>query len=428
MKSNQKLQFSIGIIFIVGTFVWAAMAAQVKYSLGLYLLTGTAIGYVLARSQYGFAGVIRKLNRMGNADLSRAILFLFIITLIIMAALQFMPTTIKDGSIAVKDSVYAGKVPAMSSVKPISWLTMLGGLLFGMGMILAGGCASGSLTGMGDFYIGSWFALLFFIFGSVVGVASLDAMFDKYQDFLNYGPKIHLPDYVGGYIQAVVILGLLFILIAILLRKYEQQRMKKGTYTPEIRADEFLPVKTDSNTPIFSYPTLHKIFKESWSLYTGSALLAIFFVVVAITTGKNWGITSTFIYWGGWILEPLGVDIQSISYFSDQSSKLSRFTDSTLFTDAGSLRNIGIFLGALIYTLSSWSGKVKISWKLRNVIAYSIGGFLMGYGARLADGCNIGAFYSAISSFSLSAFVFGAFMYLGGYFALKILDKCQLDC
>ena len=50
----------------------------------------------------------------------------------------------------------------------------------------------------------------------------------------------------------------------------------------------------------------------------------------------------------------------------------------------------------------------------------------MGYGARLGSGCNIGAFYSALSSMSLSGIVFGGFLILGGIVGLKLVDRYKL--
>jgi len=44
----------------------------------------------------------------------------------------------------------------------------------------------------------------------------------------------------------------------------------------------------------------------------------------------------------------------------------------------------------------------------------------MGYGARLAGGCNIGAYFSGIASFSLHGWVWGVVALLGTYAGLKL--------
>lgn len=47
----------------------------------------------------------------------------------------------------------------------------------------------------------------------------------------------------------------------------------------------------------------------------------------------------------------------------------------------------------------------------------------MGYGARLAYGCNIGAFYSGIASLSLSGWIFGIALFIGAFLGSKLLVK-----
>lgn len=412
MNGRQKIQFIMGIVLLAACLSWAYLGAQSNYKLGLYLLTGLALGYILARSQYGFAGIIRKLYRQGNADLARAVIFLLFITTMAILSLQF---------IAQKNGM---TVPAMSSVKPNSLLTVIGGLIFGMGMIFAGGCASGTLAGMGELYVGSFFAIVFFCLGSLAGVWHLDSLNST---LLARGPKIYMPDYFG-YAGSLVFVGIMYLLILYFLQRYERYRMKKGSYVPGPVPEGAHDLTKNEDVRIFSLAAVHKVFREHWKLSTGSILLSIVFITITVTTGKNWGITSTFIYWGGWMLEPLGVDVQGIGYFSESASRTARFTGNTILTDPGSLRNIGIFLGPLIFALTSWSAQFKMNWKWRNVLSFSIGGLLMGYGARLSDGCNIGAFYSALSSMSFSGFIFGAFMFLGAYLALKLVDRFKLSC
>ncbi len=73
--------------------------------------------------------------------------------------------------------------------------------------------------------------------------------------------------------------------------------------------------------------------------------------------------------------------------------------------DDVSVTNIGIQLGALI--AASLAGKVspKSVASMRSLIAAVISGLLMGYGARLAYGCNIGSFFSGLASASLHGWV-----------------------
>src|SRR3546814_3746466 len=80
--------------------------------------------------------------------------------------------------------------------------------------------------------------------------------------------------------------------------------------------------------------------------------------------------------------------------------------------------NFGIMAGAFL--AAGLAGRFDPAWRLpwRQVLGAALGGLLMGYGARLAFGCNIGAFFSGIASGSLHGwlwFVTGlAGSYLGG--------------
>ena len=67
--------------------------------------------------------------------------------------------------------------------------------------------------------------------------------------------------------------------------------------------------------------------------------------------------------------------------------------------------NFGIVLGALV--AASLAGKASAGGRLsmHALGAAVIGGLMMGYGARLAYGCNIGAFFSGVASTSLHGWV-----------------------
>ena len=60
---------------------------------------------------------------------------------------------------------------------------------------------------------------------------------------------------------------------------------------------------------------------------------------------------------------------------------------------------------------------------VKQVVAAVLGGLIMGYGARLAGGCNIGALFSSIASLSLSGWVFALFLLVGAFIGSKLLAK-----
>ena len=77
----------------------------------------------------------------------------------------------------------------------------------------------------------------------------------------------------------------------------------------------------------------------------------------------------------------------------------------------------------LLATLLASQFKFKKIKAVRQVVAAVLGGLLMGYGARLAFGCNIGAFFSGIASLSLSGWLFGASLLIGAFIGSKLLIK-----
>jgi uncharacterized membrane protein YedE/YeeE len=75
--------------------------------------------------------------------------------------------------------------------------------------------------------------------------------------------------------------------------------------------------------------------------------------------------------------------------------------------------NAGMMLGALI--AAGLAGRFAPTWRvpLRSLLAAVVGGLLLGYGARIAYGCNIGAYFSGIASTSLHGWLWFAAAFLG---------------
>jgi uncharacterized membrane protein YedE/YeeE len=82
--------------------------------------------------------------------------------------------------------------------------------------------------------------------------------------------------------------------------------------------------------------------------------------------------------------------------------------------------DFGIVLGAL--TAAGIAGKFASSWRIpaRSLLAAVIGGLLLGYGARLAYGCNIGAYFSGIASGSLHGWLWLAAAFVGSIVGTRL--------
>ena len=182
-------------------------------------------------------------------------------------------------------------------------------------------------------------------------------------------------------------------------------------------SDLLPPVETEKPPIVHKtkYPLHETLLKKEWSYTTGAVLLTAFALVLVIVTGKAWGVTGPFTLWGGQFLSLFGVDVASSPVFKG-------ITEYNFWKDMPSMTNVGIIAGAFISVMLAAQFKLKKIKSWKNVAAAVAGGLLMGIGARLALGCNIGAFFSALPAFSLHGWVFLVAIFLGalvGSYLLK---------
>ena len=162
-------------------------------------------------------------------------------------------------------------------------------------------------------------------------------------------------------------------------------------------------------------------FKDALPYVTGAILLSLLQVVTFTTTGSPWGASGILAYWGAWLFELVGGTVRDWFYFATPGAKA--VLDAGFLNHAPTWQNIGIVMGALFASLMASGFKFKKIKSYRQVIAAVLGGLLMGYGARIAFGCNIGALFSGISSLSLSGWVFAVAMFGGAIVGSKLLVK-----
>jgi len=162
-------------------------------------------------------------------------------------------------------------------------------------------------------------------------------------------------------------------------------------------------------------------FKNAWTYVTGAVLLSLFQIVTMVTTNDPWGVSGPFANWGAWMYKAIGGSVDKWNYFSSPGAQAT--LNGGFLNDPGSIRNLGIIVGALFAALMASQFKFKKIKSSKQVVAAMAGGLLMGYGARIAFGCNIGALFSGIASLSVSGWVFGLFLFLGAIAGSKILVK-----
>jgi hypothetical protein len=414
-----KTQYFVGFAIIIAMVIFTISLSENNPKLGLFLITGLSIGYVMQRSRLGFAGGIKRIYATGDSSLTKALMFMLAISIIITAAIHYGAFA-HGAEVAFRAVGGAERIPGTQFIKPINALTIIGGILFGIGMMFGGGCASGTLTDAGEGEGRALVTLFFFISGSLWGEYAMGQL--KNTVLFTWSKKVYLPDSFG-YMGAIIISLLLCLAVYVFAKWYENKRKRAKTFIlPEYAQwEKELPETVEYK--FFSKETYHKFFVRRWSFYTGAALLAAMFEVIILTTGSSWGVTTAFVNWGAWIYQSLGlIDVSMWESFSSQMDTIN----GGFMNDPDSMRNLGIILGALISPLLAGHFSFKKKFKLKDAAFYAIGGLLMGYGARIAMGCNIGAFYSAVANFSLSGWVFMLALILGGVIGVNLIKKFNI--
>jgi len=174
----------------------------------------------------------------------------------------------------------------------------------------------------------------------------------------------------------------------------------------------------------FVHRLYNSVLKEPWPYWVGAVLLGLLNISLFAFKGNPWGITTTFAYWGAWIFQALGGDVSQWTFF--QNAKNAKALTAGWLHDGGTMQDLGIIVGAFLATLLASQFRIKKIKAAKQVVAALVGGILMGYGARIALGCNIGAFFSAVPSMSLHGWIYTIFIFVGAYIGSKILVRYLL--
>jgi hypothetical protein len=161
---------------------------------------------------------------------------------------------------------------------------------------------------------------------------------------------------------------------------------------------------------------LENVFVRPWPYWIGGLLLAVVNIIYVLFTDKYWAITTGFARVGAWIVSLLGIEVQNWiawDYYGYIEPLKDRYTWS----------NLGIIVGALIAILLAGQFKWKKIKDRKQLFLALAGGWLMGYGARISIGCNIGGLYSSISSLALNGWLYLPFIILGIFLGSKLLMK-----
>lgn len=456
-KKNQTWAFVLtGLLILISLLYYKANVFYMY--LVVYIWFGVAYGMMLQYGRFCFASASRDLFAAGVPRMAVGILVALIFFSIIQATLA-----------STNMSTFH---PA-----PFGIHTLISGLIFGVGMVLAGGCASGSLYKIGEGNGTSILSILGISFGQAIfvdlggpflkllpasWVASAEAKnlpADKMTSWFDYylagyvwdKPAIQLSHteaisnalpgaskyFIGDALISAIVPAFVLILVIywFYTRKgFMKKRLKQSGKTETNLSDELAGI---------------------WSMLTASQRTTMMGVIIGFTAGLHifvmkgmqikfgisnfgelltqmghaadtsirgtvfdpgyWYITTQEGQFGAWVLDKLGWTMRDNVFFGVNNGIPELWRNPALWM------SVGIIFGAMIMSLMSKEFKFKLP-KGELIVWGLLGGTLMGLGSRPALGCNIGAFFIRVAGGDPSGWLYGIGMVGGAFAGVKFFN------
>lgn len=350
------------LALLVATASAASLAIYLHAAFGwrqaALFLVGAFAGVVLYHAAFGFTSAWRLFIADRRGAGLRAQMLMLALTCAV-----FFPL-LAAGSIFGQ--------PIRGSIAPPGVGVIVGAFMFGVGMQLGGGCASGTLFTAGGGNTRMVITLLFFMIGALVQTMH-SAFWAAMPAFKPASLVTIAGPWAGLLVSFAIFGGIAWI-----------------TRVAEIKAHGRI-VNEDPATP--------RWLRGPWPLVAGAIGLAVVNIATLTISGRPWGVTSAFALWAAKGATLLGVDVGSSSYWSGAAP--SAALRASVFADVTSVMDFGIILGAMIAAILANRFRPTLRISGGSLAAAMLGGLLLGYGARVAYGCNIGAYFSGIASGSL---------------------------
>jgi len=363
LKPRLFFKWATLFTFVVAIFLSVAAIAGLRF--GLMILIGLGFGATLEGFRFGFAGPWRAMiTKRDPAGIWAQLLAIGMVAIFAIPLIENHSSEITGAA------------------APIGYAMVLGAFVFGAAMQVIIGCGSGTLVNAGSGNIVALIALPFFALGSFLGAYHLFWWTD-----LGVLPVQKLTGWGGVGITLAMIC---FVAVALWWKAEPQFRR--------------IPKRLIFAALIVSF-------------------LALANLVVA---GQPWGVVYGL---GLWVAKGAHYSVIDLSgsIFWGAPASLERINASVL-TDYTSLTNIGIVMGAFL--VAFWRGGLSQPVPQLRIKAWvwaAIAGLLMGYASRLAFGCNVGAFFSGISTGSLHGWVWFIAAFIGSYVGILLRPRFGLE-
>mgnify|MGYP001594883432 FL=1 len=457
-KKNQIWAFTITGMLVLASLIYYKANPYYLYTV-VYIWFGFAYGLMLQYGRFCFASASRDLFAAGVPRMAVGVLI----------ALMFF---------SVIQAVLSSTNMSTFHPAPFGIHMVISGVVFGLGMVLAGGCASGSLYKVGE---GNMTNLLAVIVGLCIGQAvfvDVGGIFDKLipasweQSALAKGlPSYIINDgwfdkYLAGYVwdQPSIQLSQTKAISNALPGAWKY-------FIGDAFLNAILPASIILVVIYYFYSRkgfLKKRAKEKggktgfgaevagiWNMITASKRTTIMGILIGITAGlhilvmkgmqlkfeiKNfgeilkrmgydkdvsllgevfdpgyWYITSQEGQLGGWLLEKLGWNMHDNIFFAINNGLPNPLRNPALWM------SIGIIFGAMV--MARLNNEFKLKWPKGELWVWGLaGGILMGFGSRPSLGCNIGAFFIRAAGGDPNGWLYGIGMVTGAFFAVKFFN------
>lgn len=363
-KSASVLALRGGLILLAATLLYATFNLAGLRSAFL-LAVGIGLGLTLEGLRFGFAGPWRALITERDSRGVQAQLLAVGLTAVCAFPL-----------------LAANPAELTGAHAPVGWAMVGGAFVFGIAMQLVMGCGSGTLVNAGSGNLVGLIALLGFIAGSFFGSLHL-----AWWTGLGTLPQYTLQGWFGSSGGLwVTLLGLAAIAVA------AARCSRPGLRMPPRR------------------------------LWIAVILLAILAVLNLVIAGQPWGVVYGLGLWGAKIAVWGGADLTANMFWSNPAHA-DRLQESLLL-DATTLTNLGLIIGAFL--VMRWQRQPAPQTQalvLHSWFVVVLAGLALGYSARLAFGCNVGAFFSGIATGSLHGWVWLLAAFFGSIWGVRLRPR-----
>lgn len=335
------------------------------------LLVGVLFGFALQRGRFCMNSAFRDIILGQDFTLFKALSVAILVEMIGFSILAF------TGAITLNP-------------KPLMWgANIVGGLLFGFGMVLAGGCASGITYRLGEGMMGALMAVLGFGLAALMaGTGVLNPILKSLQSAKTMtadGKPLTLANIVGMDLKIVMLaLAILIIVIwAVLAMRNKSSEKSSGAQSKSLG---------------------EAIFKKGWTwLPTGIVvgLIGMLAFPLSAAAGRNYPLGIT----GGWVNI-----FQSLIKW--QTVVEGNVKVTALNWEGAEV--LGVVLGALVAALIAGEFAIRAP-EPKILLQTFVGGLLMGFGAMVSGGCNIGHILSGVPQLSIGSIVGGLSIVAGGW-------------